>query len=255
MNAQAGLERCLSFINCQLQPSAEPPPGVEARALKRAIAISRQSGCGAHVIAERVASLLQAYTPPDVPPWTVFDRNLVERVLADHQLPERLARFMPEDRILQIDDIVDELFGLRPPSWELVQRVSETILKLAELGNVIILGRGANVITARLPHVLQVRFVASLETRIENMQRFERLSRKEAAERIQREDLGRERYVKKHFGKDANDPLLYHLTINTDSISLDKAVQLIGYLALGERAVARQPEVERVRAGQSWGSI
>lgn len=230
MNTPAEFERCLSFINCQLQPEGVRGPVLHDAPPKYAITISRQSGCGAHAIAEKLATVLQAHTPPEAPPWTVFDRNLVERVLIEHQMPGRLARFMPEDRVPQIDDMVSELFGVHPPSWELVQRISETILHLAETGNVILLGRGAVVVTARLPHVLHIRIVASLETRIENVRRFEQLTRSEAAERIRREDIGKERYVKKHFGTDLNDPLLYHLVINTDTVTLDQAVHLISSL-------------------------
>jgi cytidylate kinase len=237
MNTPAGLEHCLSFINCHLQPPEGSALNREKASGKSAITISRQSGCGAHVVAEKLARYLQTRALPDSPPWTVFDRNLMETVLHDHQIPERLARFMPEDRVLQIDDVMNELFGLRPPSWTLVQQASETILRLTALGHVIILGRGANVVTARLPHVLHVRLVASLERRIEHMQHFEELGRKEAADRIQREDLGRQRYLKQHFGKDVDDPLLYHLVINTDLVSFDDAVQLVGNL-MSERKVA-----------------
>lgn len=226
----AGLEQCLSFINCQLQPPLRFH-AFEERA-KCAITISRQSGCGAHVIAQMVATQLQSRTPPEAASWTIFDRDLVERALAEHQLPERLARFMPEDRVLGFNDMMDEIFGLHPPSWTLVQQISETILKLAALGNVIILGRGGNIITSRLPHVLHVRLIGSLERRIENMRRFEKLGRVEAINRIRHEDVGRERYVRKHFHRDINDPLLYHLVINTDLFSECDAARLIGDLAL-----------------------
>lgn len=232
MNTPVGFDSYLAFINCQLQPPGKPASFASEGSRKRAVAISRQSGCGAHVMAEKLAQYLQARSPKDAPPWTVFDHNLVEKVLAEHNLPERLARFMPEDRVLEINDIMDELFGLHPPSWTLVQQTSETILHLAELGNVIILGHGANVITAKLPHVFHVRVVASLEKRIEHMQQFEGLSAKAASERIQREDLGRQRYLKKHFGKNIDDPLLYHLVINTDLVSLDDAARLVGEAVL-----------------------
>ena len=232
MNPQGGIDRCLSFINSQFQPSAGQE-ALSAKGIRRcAITISRQSGCGAHAIAEKLAGLLQSRTSEELPPWTVFDRNLVEKVLEDHRLPERFARFMPEDRVLEIDDIMNELFGVRPPSWTLVEQTSETILRLVELGNVIILGRGANIVTAKLPHVLHIRIVSSLARRTEQMQRFEKLDRREAADRIQREDLGRERYLRKHFNKDINDPLLYHLVINTDLVDLDDAARLIADLAI-----------------------
>lgn len=228
MNTQAGFDSYLTFINCQLQPPGKAASSAGEGFQKRAVGISRQSGCGAHVIAGKLAQYLQARSPKNAPPWTVFDRNLVEKVLAEHNLPQRLARFMPEDRVLEINDIMDELFGLHPPSWTLVQQTSETILHLAELGNVIILGHGANAITAKLPHVFHVRVVASLEKRIEHMQQFEGLSKKAADARIRREDLGRQRYLKKHFGKNIDDPLLYHMVLNTDLVSLDDAARLIG---------------------------
>ena len=237
MNTPFAFERSLSFIHCQLKPTDGTVPLHPATATKRAVTLSRQSGCGAHVVGEKLVRYLQARTPADEPPWTLLDRNLVEKVLQDHQLPERLARFMPEDRVQEIADIMENCFGLHPPSEQLIQRISETILRLADAGNVIIVGRGANVITAKLPHVFHVRLVGSLEKRVEHMQQFEGIGRKEALERIHHEDLGRERYLKKHFGRNIDDALLYHLVINTDLVSLEDATHMIGDLVL-HRALA-----------------
>ncbi len=232
MRTLGGVERCLSFINSQMQPPDRALMFGPPTAHKCAITISREAGCRAHALAEKLVRYLEPHNAPEAPPWTIFDKNLIQQVLQEHQLPERLAQFMPEDRILEIDDIMDELFGLRPPSWTLVQQISETILRLADLGNVIIVGRGANIITAKLSHVFHLRMVGSLQRRIENMQCFEGLQLKEATERIRHEDLGRQRYVKKHFEKDVGDPLLYHLVINTDLVSPAEAVPLVGELAL-----------------------
>jgi len=46
------------------------------------------------------------------------------------------------------------LFGLRPPSWVLVPQVAETILHLADAGHVILIGRGAAVVTRAMPNVM-----------------------------------------------------------------------------------------------------
>lgn len=237
MNTTPGVERCLSFINCQLQPPASAKQFGGLSGPKRAVTLSRQSGCGAHAVAEALAAYLQRQAPADAPPWMIFDRNLVERVLEDHQLPARLARFMPEDRVRQIDDVVDELFGLHPPSWTLVQQTSETISRLIEMGNVIILGRGSNVIAANVPYAFHVRLVGSFEARVRRRQHSLGLDAKAAADVIRREDLGRERYFKKHFNRDINDPLLYHLMINTDLIPLDAAARVIGDLVLQQVTV------------------
>ena len=61
--------------------------GTPADIPPRAVTISRQTGSGAHVVGEELAKHLQAHSPKDAPPWTLFDRNLVEKVLEEHHLP------------------------------------------------------------------------------------------------------------------------------------------------------------------------
>lgn len=224
MKPDPGLERCLSYINCEIKPPASSEPAGPGY---RAVTLSRQAGSGGHAVAERLAEILQQELNDPPCPWTVFDRNLVEHVLEDHHLPARLARFMPEDRISEMADTMDELFGLHPPSWNLVRKVSETILKLAERGNVILIGRAANVITAKMDHVFHVRLVGTIEHRINRLQKTRNLSFRVAREELRREDRGRERYVRKYFDKETADPLLYHLVINTDLMTCEDAARLI----------------------------
>ncbi|MCX8109130.1 MAG: cytidylate kinase-like family protein, partial [Verrucomicrobiae bacterium] len=94
-------------------------------------------------------------------------------------------------------------------------------------GNVIIIGRGANVVTARLDHVFHVRLVGSVEKRIERVKERLGMSAEAAAEYIARTDRGRERYLKEHYDADINDPLLYDLIINTDRTSCENAAMTI----------------------------
>lgn len=233
MEDNIGLDRCLTFINCQLKPADRALPGRDA-GRPPTLTISRQAGCGALEVAEKLVTFLQPRMPKGAPPWTVFDRNLMEKVLHDHNLPARLAKFLPEDRMTELQDIVDEVFGLHPPSWTVVRQISETILQLAELGGVILIGRGANVITAKLPNAFHVRLVAPLENRVEHAREFYQMSQKAAREFCLKADRGRRRYLKKYFDADVDDPLLQHLTINTGLVSYDEAAQIIAG-ALTER--------------------
>ena len=136
--------------------------------VRRAVTISRQAGCGALVVAEKLADYLQEHSRRRACPWTVFDRNLMDKVLEDHNLPTRLAKFLPEDRVSQMEDILADVFEVHPPVQTVIHQTAETMLRLAGLGNVILIGCGGNVITARLPHVLHVRLVAPLEKRVEH---------------------------------------------------------------------------------------
>jgi len=230
MIENVGLQHCLSFINSQLQDGGKPQIHVGGN-VRRAVTISRQAGCGAIAVAEKLAAYLQARSPADAAPWTIFDQNLMDKVLEDHHLPTRLARVLPEDTISRIDDILADLLDVRPPVETIVRQTTETVLRLASLGNVILIGRGSTVTTAKLPHVLHVRLVAPFEKRVEYAHKEYRqlnVTRDQARKFCLREDRGRERYMKKYFGTDVNDPLLYHLIINTGRVNYDVAAKLIG---------------------------
>jgi cytidylate kinase len=226
MTDKLSFDKCLTYIGTQI--SGAKPSSSQVHKVQPTIAISRQAGAGGIPIAEHLADYLQTRGPKTHRPWTVFDKNLVEQVLADHNLPREIARYMPEDRVSQISDMVEELLGLHPPSWTLLRQTTETILHLAELGNVILVGRAASVITAPLQNVFHVRLVGSAEERIKLLQEFYQLNRKAALEFMRKEDRGRQRYVRRYFHRDIEDPLLYHVVINTDRVSYEEATRLIG---------------------------
>lgn len=221
---KSSLEHYPSFISSQVQS----PEGLAERAGRRAVTISRQAGCGALVVAEKLADYLQAHAPAEACPWTVFDRNLIDKVLEDHGLPAYLAKFLPEDRVSELSDLIADVFGVHPSSKTVVQKTVETVRKLAQAGNVILIGRGATVVTARMPRVLHVRIVAPLEQRIEHCIEAYQMKRAEARKFCPTEDRARRRYLKKYFGVDANDPLQYHLIINTGQVSYAEAARIIG---------------------------
>ncbi|HKI69559.1 MAG TPA: cytidylate kinase-like family protein [Verrucomicrobiae bacterium] len=227
MRTQPNLENALAFVNCQLQPVNRLAYRETAACQPRAITISRQAGCGALVVANKLAELLQLRGPKEAPTWTVFDRNLIDKVLEDHNLPRWFAKFLPEDRLSELQDIIDDLFGLHPPSRTVVEHTAETILQLANLGNVILIGRGANIISARLPDVFHVRLVAPLAKRVEHAHTYYDMTEDQARIFCVREDRGRSRYLRKYYRADVNDPLTYHLVINTGLVSYEQAAHLI----------------------------
>jgi cytidylate kinase len=233
MQPQSGLEKCLPFLSSECQPWTGPPVSRRQVKSRLAITISRQSGSGAHVVATKLAEYLGRYTADAEYPWAVFDRNLVEQVLEDHHLPSRLARFMPEDRTSELSEVLDELLGNHPPSIILVQQTAETVLRLAQRGHVILIGRGSNLITSGMENVFHVRLVGSLDKRIAHIQQTHGLDRKAAIELIHTEDRGRRRYLRKYFDADPDEPKQYHLVINTDRVDYDKAAAMILDAALG----------------------
>jgi len=222
-SSNADLDRCRSYLVSQTKEEAR----VRRSGPGPAITVSSLTGAGEHEVAKRLASILQAQEPGGTAPWTVFDRDLVEKVLDDHFLPKEMAKFIPEDRRGFIHDALEEIMGLHPPAWVMVPQIVETVLQLADAGQVILVGRGASYITTRLENVFHARLIAPLASRVERVSRIENLPLKAAAKFVAQHDRGRSRYAKAYFHSRPDDDLLYHLVINTDRIPCPAAAQLI----------------------------
>jgi Cytidylate kinase-like family len=224
-----------------LQSQAALPEAARERQ-PLAITISREVGAGGRTIAELLGQkLTAAEKTPASSPWAVFDANLAKHVLEDHKLPPNLVQFMTEDaRLLPVEAIVEEVLGLHPASWTLVQHTTQTILRLAGLGRTILVGRGANVITARLPNVFHVRLVAPLATRIRHTANYYQLNEPEAAKFVREQDNARRRYVRRYFNCEIDDPTLYDVTLNTGRLDFARAAELIAQLALQHRHALSQ---------------
>lgn len=222
------LEKSGSFVASQFRSPAENRPGLAGPA----VTVSHQTGAGAHEVAQRLTELFQAAEPKGSTPWTVLDRQLVEKALAEHHLPAELAKKMPEDRRSYLDEILDDLFGLRPPSWVLVPQVVETMLQVASAGHVVLIGRGSTVVTARLQNVFHVRLVASLAVRVGRVQARHGSSLEEATRLVEKEDRGRRRYTQANFHTRLENELLYHLVVNTDHLPIVDAAAVIAEAAI-----------------------
>jgi len=191
------------------------------------ITISREAGSGSGLIAEKLIQFLKPLSKnPDIT-WAVFDKNLIEKVLEDHHLPKQIAKFLSEEKKPFLTQTLNELLGVHPPLMKLYHKTTETILHLAHIGNCIIIGRGANIITASLNNIYHIRLVAPLEFRIKNVQEFYGNTKAEAVEFVKKEDAKRNTFIKDHFNKSTEDPLLYHSIINTGYFSIDEVATII----------------------------
>jgi len=217
-------EKSKRYIESQTQPE-------EKSFLKRevypCITISRQTGAGSKPVCEKLIELMDDYSEPEGVRWAYFDKNLIEKVLEDHNLPKQISEFMHEGKYKHLDAVVYELLGLKPSEWTIIHKTTDTILQLARMGNVVIVGRGANIITVKLKNTFHVRLVASLEKRVEHIQNVMELSEKEAVNYIKKEDENRRKYLKSYFHVDIDNPLLYHMVVNTDKLTHKGTAYLI----------------------------
>lgn len=216
------LQRCQAFISSNFVETRQP-----AARTALALTISRQAFSRSHQIAEELIALLQHDEKLGNAGWALFDRDLVQRILEDHNLPKRLEKYMPEDRDHNVTGMINEILGLHPSQWELFHYTCDTILRLAKVGNVILMGRGAHVIARELPHVLHARIIAPADVRARRASTELDISYVQAVKRIKQDDAAREAYLRSHFDESLGNLQAFDLVINSGRVSVKQAAKIL----------------------------
>ena len=218
MASHTYLEHGLTIFQTRLQSPQAPAPLSQVSTAPPFLTLSREVCAGATTLGQVLLPMLNEAFGREGQSWMFLDKNLLIYALTSHHLPERLAEFLPEDRISELKAVIGELVGLHPPLWELEHSVGETIRQLAASGRVIFAGRAAHLLTLSFPGGFHVRLVAGKETRIRRMVAVQNCGWATAEDLIAKTDLARRRYVRTNFGKDIDDPHTYDLVVNTDRL-------------------------------------
>lgn len=160
-----------------------------------------------------------------------MDLALIHHQLVEQDIAQRLS--------VEVGDVHRFLEG--SPSlltrWKIDEHrlsgyTTEEILKLAQKGNVIIRGWGAAYLLKDIPHIMRVRICAPMKYRIKCM--MDRLGLKDPAvarREIERNDAAHTRTMRQFFDADWENPLHYHMTLNTGSMPVSSCVDQIRLLA------------------------
>jgi cytidylate kinase len=109
--------------------------------------------------------------------------------------------------------------------------ITAIIQDLGRRDNIVILGRGSQMILRDLPHALHVLTLAPLEVRIPRYAEREGITPEEACKKVQELDRARLDFHRKFFKADANDPSLYDLVIDTSRLPYPAAAEVIALAA------------------------
>jgi cytidylate kinase len=108
------------------------------------------------------------------------------------------------------------------------QVVRETMERFAREGNVIIVGRGGQMVLSGWPVALHVRLYAPPEVRVQRLMERNQLSQAEAEHRVAQSDEQKRQYIRHwHNNADWRNSKYYHLTIDTSRFSLETVAQII----------------------------
>lgn len=204
------------------------------------ITISRQIGSMGDELAERLSQELG---------YRYFDKLLMTEIAVASGLSEAEVIDYNEDNY-KIKNFFEQLFNRKTPLGKITVKEKDemgrtvittktfdeenslaftqaVIKKLVDWDNVVIVGRGGQILLRNVPHTLHLRVIAPLEFRIENIMKKKGFSREDALKYISEKDRAAQEYLYRFYNVDWNDPELYHMVINMGMWNLDEIVKVI----------------------------
>lgn len=200
------------------------------------ITITRQYGAGGSEVARLVAERLG---------WQLIDNEFVDQVAQRSGIEpgevaarEERAPSLIERLVRALATASPEVFvpGATPASEEqedeLVTTTEHVIAEAGMVGNVVLVGRGAQAYLARShANALHVFIVAPLENRLEALATRLGMSQDEAKQQEEKMEADRDRYVQRFYKRSRRDPANYHLIVNTGLLGYSLAADVIVGLA------------------------
>lgn len=130
---------------------------------------------------------------------------------------------------------IDKYDEKKPSVWQALSMQNDlfahyiraAVCELAALKNVVIVGRGGQVILKDIPGTLHIKVIAPYATRVGRLMEQRGYEDNDAKRIIRQKDRDSAGYLNTYFDADWNDSTLYDLVINTRGMTLDESVDLI----------------------------
>jgi cytidylate kinase len=112
-----------------------------------------------------------------------------------------------------------------------IEATSAVVKDLARAGNVVIIGRGANMILGDAPGVIHVGVLAPKEVRVRTIIQREHLDRPQAEAYVEEVEQARVTFFRKFFKVHPDDPNLYHVMLNMSKMQVKTAAEIVVHAA------------------------
>src|SRR3954470_24357533 len=195
----------------------------------RLLTISREYGAGGSELGVLLGEKLG---------WLVIDHELVRRLAArlscdegdvvamDEHAPSFLERLASAATVTAPESRVHSRPWTTDPDC-VAAAAREVLLEAAQNPPLIVVGHGGNCLFRSRPDVLRVRVAAPQDVRIRRVARRSGSTPAQAAAMVRRRDSDRQQYLQRYYQTDINDAYSYDLQINTGTVSLETAAQLV----------------------------
>jgi CMP/dCMP kinase len=202
---------------------------MKARTPIRLLTISREYGAGGRELGVLLGQRLG---------WPVLDNELISKLAARLSCDEGEVVAMDEhapsflERLAAVATVTAPESRIHSRPWStdpdcVAAAAREVLLEAAQNLPLIVVGHGGNCLFRGRSDVLRVRVTAPVDLRVQRVAHRSNFTPARAAAEIRRRDSDRQNYLQRYYRSDTNDPCSYDLQINTGTISLDSAVDLM----------------------------
>ena len=188
--------------------------------MRKIITISREFGAGGSAIGTEVAKRLG---------YEFYDKAIILKAAQESN--------MDVESILKWDEKVPINFGFaqslfdfynKPLNEKLFEVQKETIRKIGEKGNCVIVGRNANTILKEFDHCLHVFVHADPYWRMEHMkEKMPEATEAKISEEIRAIDKARKKYCAFYTNTEFGVADYYDISLNTSSLGIETCVNII----------------------------
>lgn len=182
------------------------------------ITVASEPGSGGTVVAQEIARRLD---------FDYFHRDIVDGIARSSEISRDVIDTIEKARLSGVEDFIASLIEeqyIYPGIY--LEHLLNVIGAIASHGNAVIVGRGANFIIPPDERI-SVRVIAPLETRVQNIAKWKKISAEKARRRVINRESKRRAFVRQSFNAKITDPRNYDLTINTGELKIESAVEAV----------------------------
>lgn len=207
------------------------------------ITISYQLGSGGYIVAQTVAEKLG---------YRIVGPGMLTEAAEEHELSFERLRRLSRAKLLDRLTVASRLY---------LAVIQCAVIEAATQDNVVLLGRGGQCLLRDVPHVLRVRIVAPLETRVRCLVEQAPVggTPEAMAEMVRRDDADRAARIRFFYERDIDNPQLYDLVLNSHRGDLEGAAATI--IALARRptfattGIGQRMITDRALAARVWVAL
>jgi cytidylate kinase len=200
--------------------------------LRPTVTLTREFGCEGYPVAMKLRELLEQRSGR---PWVVMDRALLDTVAADNHLSAQILENIGK-RNRFLDDMLSTFSARWKSDKDYYRLLCRQIIALAQQGDVILVGRGAMILTQETGNCFHFRLIAPMSFKADSIANRMGIAPDEAQDLIRTRQRRRDAFLKDFLGREAADPTLYHLVFNNARFSAARIAAFMSDVVMGKQS-------------------